>query len=101
MERSRNIGKIAIDNETGIVTHGPQAVSRIATSAFQSLNVIRFFQYFVLEFIAGRSNLDMLSWYLGLARQIISTNARVAVFTRSFITMMQSTEFLYLVQDTI
>ena len=74
MERSRNIGKIAIDNETGMVTHGPvpQAVSRIATSAFQSLNVIRFFQYFVLEFIAGRSNLDMLSWYLGLAGQRIS-----------------------------
>ena len=63
MERLRNMGMIAIDNETGIVTHGPQAVSRLATSAFQSLNVIRFFQYFVLEFIAGRSNPDMLSWY--------------------------------------
>ena len=95
MERLCNIGMIAIDDETGIVSHGPQAVSRLATSAFQSLNVIRFFQYFVLEFMAGRSNPDMLSWYLGLAGQRISTHTRVVVFARFFIAMMKSAEFLY------
>ena len=66
MERLRNIGMIAIDNETDIVSHRSQTVSRLATNAFPSLNVIRFFQYFVLEFMTGRSNHDMLSWYLGL-----------------------------------
>ena len=95
MTRLSEMNMINIDDETKVVTHGAAATTKLATSAFQELNTIRFFQFFTQENILRTLDIDSLPWYLELAAENFIENEIAVLFARYFIIMMKSTKYLF------
>ena len=89
---------IDIDPDTKVVTHGSAATTKLATSAFQGLNTIRFSQLFARASILGALDIESLPWYLELASENIIAHEIAIVFVRFVVIMMKTTKYLFTTQ---